>query len=244
MKQRINEWGQPVGAELSDWRGAARPGREPMLGRFCRIETLDVAQHLSDLFEAYAADESGALWTYMPKGPFTTLDAFEEWMELACRGDDPLFYALIERATGKAVGIAAYLRITPEHGVIEVGNLTYSPRMQRTPMATEAMYLMMQRVFNELGYRRYEWKCDSLNEPSRRAAERLGFSYDGLFRQALVYKGRNRDTAWYSILDRDWSAIEQAFKNWFDPANFDSEGQQKQTLATFIGAQIGAQGKA
>ena len=238
--QRINELGQPVGAEVADWTGAAYPSRDSMLGRFCRIETLDVACHLSDLFEAYAADESGALWTYMSMGPFATIEPLEEWMELACRGDDKLFYALIEPATGKAVGMAAYLRIVPANGVIEVGNLTYSPRMQRTPMATEAMYLMMQRVFNELGYRRYEWKCDALNEPSRRAAERLGFRYEGLFRQALVYKGRNRDTAWYSILDKDWPTIEQAFENWFDLANFDAEGQQKQTLATFISAQIGA----
>ena len=155
-------------------------------------------------------------------------------MRPACRSEDPLFYALTERASGKAVGVASFLRITPEHGVIEVGNIVFAPCMQRTSLATEAMFLMMRRVFNELGYRRYEWKCDALNAPSRRAAERFGFSYDGLFRQASVYKGRNRDTAWYSILDRDWPAIERGYAAWLDPENFDENGAQKEKLSRLI----------
>ena len=234
MPQRVNEYGQPIGEALPDWRGAARPSRTPMAGRFCRIEPLDSDRHMEELFDAYAADITGELWTYMSVGPFASLDDFQAWMTTACQSADPLFHALIDKVSGKAAGMAAYTRIVPEAGVIEVGSITYSPMMQRTPLATEAMFLMMQRAFNDLGYRRYEWKCDALNEPSRRAAERLGFSYDGLFPQALVYKGRNRDTAWYSLLDRDWPAVEQAFISWFDPANFDEAGQQKQSLSTFI----------
>jgi len=170
----------------------------------------------------------------MPVGPFNTLDAFEKWMVPACDSQDPLFIAIVDRATDRAVGFASYLRIVPQYGVIEVGFIAFSPLLQRTPSATEAMYLMMRRVFNELGYRRYEWKCDALNAPSRSAAVRLGFKYDGLFEQALIYKGRNRDTAWYSILDRDWPPLEQAYEAWLNPVNFDTEGQQMERLADLI----------
>jgi len=207
-----------------------------MRGRFCRLEAPDVLRHAEDLFAAYSADESGSLWTYMTDGPYSSFDEFVAGMELACASDDPLFYAVVERGSGKAVGRAAYLRIEPTVGSIEVGSIAYSPRLQRTPVATEAMYLMMQRAFDELGYRRYEWKCDALNEPSRRAAERLGFTYEGIFRQALVYKGRNRDTAWYAITDRDWPAIRRGFERWLDPANFDNQGRQQAALAALITA--------
>jgi RimJ/RimL family protein N-acetyltransferase len=234
--QRTNELGQPVGEPIPGWQTANRPDRSPMQGRFCRLEALDVLRHAKDLFAAHSADELGALWTYMAVGPYSSFDEFVAGMELACASDDPLFYAVVERGSGKAVGWAAYLRIEPTAGSIEVGSIVYSPRLQRTPGATEAMYLMMQRAFDELGYRRYEWKCDALNEPSRRAAERLGFTYEGLFRQALVYKGRNRDTAWYAIIDRDWPVIRRGFEHWLDPANFDTQGRQKQTLAAFISA--------
>ena len=151
-------------------------------------------------------------------------------MEPVCQGDDPLFFAIIDPTDGKAAGQATFLRIKPDSGAIEVGHIAYAPRLQRTTAATEAMYLMMKRVFDELGYRRYEWKCDALNAASCRAAERLGFSYDGTFQQSLVYKGRNRDTAWYSILDRDWPRIERAYVGWLDADNFDEDGQQKRTL--------------
>jgi len=158
-------------------------------------------------------------------------------MEPSCASDDPLFHAIVDLAAGKAAGMAAYMRISPGIGVIEVGSIAYSTRLQRTPVATEAMFLMMQRVFNELGYRRYEWKCDSLNEASCRAAERLGFTFDGIFKQSVVYKGRNRDTAWYSILDQRWPAIEKAYVSWLDADNFDEDGQQKRNLRQLIASE-------
>jgi RimJ/RimL family protein N-acetyltransferase len=152
-------------------------------------------------------------------------------MEQTCRGDDPLFHAILDGGTGRAVGVASYLRIDPPVGVIEVGHINYSPALQGTTAATEAMYLMMRRVFDELGYRRYEWKCDALNAPSRAAAERLGFVFEGIFRQATIYKGRNRDTAWYSIVDGEWPRLRDAFERWLDPANFDAQGRQRQRLS-------------
>ena len=234
MAQRENEFGQPIGEELPGWAGADRSPRTAMDGRICRLEPLDTGRHLPNLFEAYAEDPEGKLWTYIPYGPFQSINEFRDWMELASALDDPLFFAIVDLATGMAVGTAAYLRIKPSVGVIEVGSITYSTRLQRTPVATEAMYLMLNRAFNELGYRRYEWKCDALNAPSRRAAERLGFTYDGLFRQEIIYKGRNRDTAWYSILDCDWPAIESDYINWLNSENFDDEGQQKRKLQQFM----------
>ena len=150
------------------------------------------------------------MWTYLVYGPFARLEDYRTWAEKMAPSDDPLFHAIIDQTTGKAVGIAAYLRIEPAVGVIEVGHIALSPLVQRTPAATEAMYLMMRRVFDELGYRRYEWKCDSLNAPSRAAAERLGFRFEGIFRQATIYKGRNRDTAWYSVIDQEWPARKAA----------------------------------
>ena len=239
---RENELGQPIGIEVPEWQGAVTPRREPMAGRFCRLELLDTNAHLEDLYEAFSEDAEGRLWTYMSSGPFDSVDQFRDWMDAACSTEDPLYYAIIDLTSGKAVGVCAYLRIQQAVGVIEVGSITYSPQLQRTPMATEAMYLMMARVFDELGYRRYEWKCDSLNAASRNAALRLGFSYDGLFEQAVVYKGRNRDTAWYSILDRDWPALKRAYAGWLDTQNFDERGAQKQRLQDFITAQRAALG--
>ena len=233
---RTNDLGQPIGDPVPGFEGARRPDLATLEGRFCRLEKLDPQQHSQGLFEALSADEAGALWTYLPESPAADLTALTEWVMRVSGKTDPAFYALIERSTGRCLGRAAYMRIAPEAGSIEVGSILYSPRLQRTPMATEAMFLMMQHAFETLGYRRYEWKCDALNEPSRRAAERLGFSYEGIFRQALVYKGRNRDTAWYSIIDGDWPAIRKGYQAWFDPANFDQRGRQKQSLATFIAA--------
>ncbi len=233
----MNDPGQPIGDEVAGWTGAKRPSRTSMEGRFCRMEPLATERHLADLFAAYSDDTDGRLWTYMTDGPFNSIEELRSWMEPACAADDPLFHALIDLATGKAVGMAAYMRIKPEHGVIEVGSITYAPWLQGTSAATEAMFLMMRRVFNELGYRRYEWKCDALNAPSCRAAERLGFTFDGLFEQAVVYKGRNRDTAWYSVLDRNWPPIEQAYVNWLNADNFDEHGRQKQKLQELIAAE-------
>ena len=234
MSEIENEFGQPIGAPVPEWRPVERPSRTSMEGRYCRIEALDPERHAADLFEAYSPEPAARLWTYMPQEWFGTEAKLRDWMATAAESEDPLFYTLIERESGRAVGIAAYMRIVPEHGVIEVGNIAFAPRLQRTPIATEAMFLMMKRVFNELGYRRYEWKCDSHNAPSRRAAERFGFQYEGLFRQAIVYKGRNRDTAWFAMTDEDWPAIEAVFEKWLDPSNFDADGQQISKLSDLM----------
>ena len=229
MQLHTNELDQPIGFPLPGWRAPARPPREPMAGRWCRIEPLDPEQHADDLFAANAQDADGRGWTYLPYGPFADLDAYRAWMQATCLGDDPLFHAIVDLASGKPVGVASYLRVEPKSGAIEVGHLRYSPLLQRSPASTEAMWLLMKRVF-ELGYRRYEWKCDALNAPSRAAALRLGFTFEGVFRQATVYKGRNRDTAWFSIVDGEWQRLDAAFRRWLEPANFDANGRQRLRL--------------
>ncbi len=226
MQPPVNHLGQPIGPPLPDWKPPPPPPREPMEGRYCRLEPIDVERHSAALFEANAADTEGRLWTYMAYGPFATLAEYRAWMAGKCLGDDPLFFAIIDKADGQPAGVASYLRITPTAGSIEVGHLLFAPRLQRKPAATEAMYLMMQRAF-ELGYRRYEWKCDALNAPSRAAAQRLGLSFEGIFRNATVYKGRSRDTAWYAAIDAEWPALRAAFEQWLDPRNFDASGQQR-----------------
>ena len=231
MVDRINHLGQPIGEDVV-WTRAKTPPRSNMDGQYCRLEPIDINRHAPDLFEAFSADETGGIWTYLSTEPFKTESDLRKWMEAACLGDDPLFHALIDKRTEKAVGFATFMRIDPAMGVIEVGNINFSPLLQRTPAATEAMFLMMQRAF-ALGYRRYEWKCDNLNAPSHKAAKRLGFKYEGLFRQAIVYKGRNRDTAWFSIIDSEWPALETAFKAWLNPSNFDADGRQIKRLEDF-----------
>ncbi len=193
------------------------------------MEPLEPARHVADLYEANALDTEGRNWTYLSYGPFETLEDYLGWVNKYCCGTDPLFHAVVDNATGKAVGVASYLRIAPKSGSIEVGHINYSPLLQRSPAATEAMYLMMERAF-ELGYRRYEWKCDALNAKSRAAAQRLGLSFEGVFRQATVYKGRSRDTAWYAAIDQEWPELEAAFLRWLDPVNFDRDGKQVRSL--------------
>ena len=232
MEFEYNELGQPVGRPVPGWSPRPVPPRTAMTGRFCTVLPLDPERHAAQLFAAYAQDGEGRLWTYLPRGPYASLGDYRHWAEDAAGRDDPLTHAIVDNATGEAVGTAAYMRIEPAVGVIEVGSITYSPLLQRRPAATEAMYLMMRRVFDELGYRRYEWKCDSLNAPSRAAALRLGFRYEGLFRQATMTRGRNRDTAWFSIIDREWPVLRAAFERWLDPANFDSTGRQRHSLAS------------
>ena len=207
-----------------------------MQGRLCRLEPLDVAKHAAALHEAHALDREGRNWTYLPYGPFASAADYTRWVEWAAAQEDPQFYGIVERVTERPVGAASYLRIEPAMGVIEVGHLAFSPALQRTPAATEAMYLMMRRVFDELGYRRYEWKCDSLNAPSVAAARRLGFRFEGTFRQAVVIKGRNRDTTWLSIIDREWPAVKQALEAWLAPANFDPAGAQRRRLGELMAA--------
>tara|TARA_Y100001934_G_C12070599_1_gene639835 strand:- start:96 stop:731 length:636 start_codon:yes stop_codon:yes gene_type:complete len=200
-----------------------------MEGQYCALTPLDPKAHAEGLFNAFAKDAENIDWTYLPYGPFESLPALQAWLEEIARQSDPLFYTLMDRQ-GKAVGVASYLRISPANGSIEVGHIHYSPQLQKTPAATEAMYLMMKHAF-VLGYRRYEWKCDALNQRSRRAALRLGLSYEGIFRQATVYKGRNRDTAWYATIDLEWPKLKTAFETWLDPANFDASGKQKISLS-------------
>lgn len=231
MTNHRNALGQPIGFSLPGWSARPRPPRQAMAGRYCRVEPIDPDAHAEALHRANARDAEGRIWTYLGYGPFASLGDYRAWMEQACLGDDPLFHAIVDGKSGDAVGVASYLRIDPPMGVIEVGHINYSPALQHTRAATEAMYLMMRRVFDELGYRRYEWKCDALNAPSRAAAERLGFTYEGIFRQAMIYKGRNRDTAWYSIVDGEWPRLRDAFEAWLDPANFDGEGKQRARLA-------------
>lgn len=230
MDYELNELNQPVGLMVPDWTAPPHPPRATLEGRFCRLEPLDPARHADDLYAANAVDTQGANWTYLPYGPFASLPDYRAWLAQTCCGKDPLFYAIIERKTDKATGVASYLRIEPASGSIEVGHINYSPLLQRTPAATEAMYLLMAQVF-ALGYRRYEWKCNALNAPSRAAALRLGFSFEGVFRQAHVIKGRNRDTAWYAAIDKEWPALQQAFLHWLAPENFDAEGKQQIALS-------------
>ncbi len=230
----INKYGQPIGDALPNWTARSLPSRSAMLGRYCSLEALDADRHAADLYAANSLDSSGANWTYLAVGPYASFDAYAAWVRAASPGADPLFFAVIDAQSGKATGVASYLRIFPESGSIEVGSIHFSPLLQRTRAATEAMFLMMRRAFDELGYRRYEWKCDALNAPSRAAALRFGFSYEGLFRQALIYKGRNRDTAWFSIIDSEWPALKCAYERWLDPANFDAEGAQRVSLAALI----------
>ena len=231
MTVRTNSFGQPIGMAMDGWTPRQRPPRTPMEGRYCSVEPLDAARHAEDLFAAWNKVPDDRDWTYkFPEKP-PDLSTCRAYLEQDSARTDPMHFAIIDLATGAAVGSAALMRIEPQHGVIEVGAISYSPRLKRTRAGTEAMYLLMRRAFDELGYRRYEWKCDSLNAPSRAAALRYGFQYEGTFRQAIVYKGRSRDTAWYSIIDREWPAIRDAFEAWLDPDNFDAAGIQRRSLA-------------
>ena len=230
MEHETSAREQPVGFNVPEWRAPSRPSRESMEGHFCLVEPVNSERHAQTLFESYGLDTEGRNWTYLSYGPFEESAAFQAWLESFCRGDDPLFYAVVDRRTTKTVGLASYCRINPSSGCIEVGHINFSPLLQRTAAATEAMYLMMERVF-ALGFRRYEWKCDALNESSRVAAQRLGFSFEGIFRQATVYKGRNRDTAWYAVIDEEWPGLRNAFSRWLDPTNFDQHGRQRLRLS-------------
>ena len=228
MAEYFNELGQPVGAPLDLVLPRPRPPRSPMRGQWCDVVPLDPDAHAAALYAAYAEDAEGRIWTYLPKGPFADLAAYRAWVDETCLTDDPMFHTIL--VEGQPLGVASLMRIDPANGVIEVGHINFAPALSRTRAATEAMFLMMSRAFDELGYRRYEWKCDALNEPSRRAALRLGFTYEGMFRQAFSYKGRNRDTAWFSIIDSEWPRLRAGFAAWLDPANFDAQGQQRHRL--------------
>jgi len=222
-------WGQPIGPALPGWKIPEAPPRRALRGVFCEVVPLDPRRHGPELFRAFSADEDARRWTYLPYGPFTDEAAFRAWLQASASSADPLFFAIVDSG-GCAVGVASYLRITPAHGVIEVGHLNFSSSLQKRPAATEALFLLMQNAF-ELGYRRYEWKCDALNQPSRSAAQRLGLSFEGIFRQAIIYKARSRDTAWYAAIDSDWPQLERAYRSWLAPANFTPDGLQRSHLS-------------
>jgi RimJ/RimL family protein N-acetyltransferase len=208
------------------------PSRTTLQGRWVTLAPLDPIAHADALFQATHGPEKENLWLYLWWGPFADRAAFAAHLQAAAASEDPLFFTILDNASGAAVGYAAYMRFAPEHRCIEVGSIVYAPQFQRTTGATEAMYLMARHVFEELGYRRYEWKCDALNAPSRSAALRLGFTFEGIFRQHMIIKGRNRDTAWFSMLDSEWPARKESFECWLDPANFAAYGRQKTPLAT------------
>ena len=222
--------GLPIGP-LVDALPATRPQRAVLCGRWVTVTPLDPGRDEESLFTGMHGAEKHKLWLYLAEGPFPDRDSFRAYLEKRAKSEDPLSLAILENASGRAVGHAAYMRIVPEHRVIEVGNIFYTPMIARSTGATEAMYLMAKHVFEDLGYRRYEWKCNALNEPSRRAALRLGFSFEGVFRQHMIQKGRSRDTAWYAMTDVEWPRRKAKFERWLAPDNFDEAGRQRLSLS-------------
>ena len=223
-----------MSTDLSHWQPRPFPPHEPLQGRFIRLEPLEAAHHGDDLWQELQGPDP-ALWDYLPYGPFTERTTFDAWLAGNAASRDPQFYAVVERPGGRALGLLAYLRITPKDGCIELGHVAFCAARQRTPGATEAVFLLARNAFDELGYRRFEWKCNSRNARSRRAAERFGFSYEGLFRQHMVIKGENRDTAWYSIIDGEWPQCREAFQRWLAADNFDGQGRQIRRLEELRG---------
>lgn len=225
---------QPLGEPL-DWRGATPPGHEPLRGRNVLLRPVDAATDTTALY-AVSHPPAGdpAIWTYLFEGPFESPEALRQYLAAVEQLPDPVFFTIVRPPAQEPQGVASYLRITPDHGVIEIGNIWFATPLQRTPAATEAIYLLVRHAFDDLGYRRVEWKCNALNQNSRRAADRFGFQFEGIFRQHMVIKGRNRDTAWYALTDRDWPAVRAGFESWLDPANFDDGSRQRARLADLI----------
>jgi RimJ/RimL family protein N-acetyltransferase len=207
-----------------------RPQRQALEGRYCRLEPLDAARHTAALFAASSGPGAEERFRYLAE-PAPDEAAFAAWIDRAARSEDPLFHAVVDRESGRAEGRQSFLRITPEHGVIEIGHVLWGPAVARTRVATEALLLYAAHAFDDLGYRRFEWKCDAANEPSRRAALRFGFTYEGTFRQHMVVRGRNRDTAWFATTDGEWPRIRERLTAWLEPANFDAKGRQRTPLA-------------
>jgi RimJ/RimL family protein N-acetyltransferase len=223
-------------ADLSNWIARPRPQRVTLEGRYVRLEPLDPAKHGDGLFAASGVSDADQRFRWLFDVPPQSRAAFQPWLDASAASEDPLFFVAIDKATGEVAGRQTLMRIDPAFGVIEIGNIYWGPLMSRRPAATEAMFLFAQYIFDGLGYRRYEWKCNNRNEPSKRAAERFGFQFEGVFRQHLVVKGENRDTAWYSIIDPEWPDLKRAYETWLDPANFDGQGRQKRRLEDFRAA--------
>ncbi|WP_412535270.1 GNAT family N-acetyltransferase [Mesorhizobium sp. BAC0120] len=219
--------------DLSNWQPRPRPERIVLEGRYVRLEPLSAAEHGDGLYEASTVADAAERFRWLPDFPPESRAAFQPWLDKAEASGDPLFFAVIDNASGKIAGRQTLMRIDAANGVMEIGNIYWGPLVSRKPAATEAHFLFMQYAFDGLGYRRWEWKCNNRNEPSKRAAERFGFSFEGIFRQHMIVKGENRDTAWYSILDKEWPAVKQAYEGWLDPGNFDSDGNQKRRLEDF-----------
>ncbi len=220
----------PVGPVVDPLPAGMRPDRRTLFGRSVNVEPIEVARHAFDLYHSFQDDSEGRIWTYLGYGPFKDYDSFRAWLVEREASADPFFYAIVPKRTGKAAGMASLMRMAPEHGTIEVGHIWMSNALKQTREATEAIYLLMRHGLTGLGNRRLEWKCDALNAPSRKAAERFGFTFEGIFRKHYIVKGRNRDTAWFSIVDSEWPAIDAAFQAWLADANFDAEGRQRQRL--------------
>ena len=222
--------------DLRNWQPRPRPARETLEGRFVRLEPLSAAKHGDGLYEATSVLDADQRLRYLGEYPPQSRAEFQPWLDKAEASEDPLYFAVIDKKTGKVGGRQTFLRIDPANGVIEIGHIYWGPLISRQPAATEAHFLFMQYAFDGLGYRRWEWKCNNRNEPSKRAADRFGFKFEGVFRQHMIIKGENRDTAWYSVIDGEWPALRQAYQDWLDPANFDAEGKQKRRLEEFRAA--------
>ena len=229
--------GLQVGPPVHPLPSGRRPERAPLVGSEVRLEPVDAGAHAPSLYRAsHRRPEDATLWTYLSYGPFESETALAAWLEQRARSADPLFLAVVDQASGEAAGMASWLNIVPANGTIEIGHIWFAPALQRTRAASEAIFLMMRHAFEELGYRRLEWKCDALNQGSMRAARRFGFSYEGTFRQHMIVKGRNRDTAWFALLDRDWPQQRAAFERWLAAENFDADGRQRVALSALTGA--------
>ena len=224
----MNQIKLPIGEAVPEWTTKQLPQKTKMQGRYCCLYPLDLKKHSIPLYEAFCKDKDNLNWTYLPYGPFENYEDFKKWLVDFCLTKDPFFFVVVKKDT--VVGLASYLRIKPEVGVIEIGHIHFSPLLQKTRASVETIYLMMRRVFDEMGYRRFEWKCDSLNKRSCEAAKKFGFQFEGIFRQLTIYKGRNRDTAWFSVINKDWGKIKQNFEKWLSAENFDEKNKPSLSL--------------
>lgn len=226
---RFNEFNQEIGYAIDGWEGRDAPQKVTLTGKFCEVQPIDAEKHALQLFENFKVS-GDQIWTYVPIGPFKNVESYKEFLEQCDQKSDETHFAIVDKITGHAVGQIALISVDPLNGSAEAGYVIYSSRLKQTPIATEAQYLLMKYVFEDLKYRRYQWRCDSLNKPSRAAAERLGFKFEGTFRKAVVIKGRNRDTTWLSIIEEEWPLCKQAFEAWLSPDNF-QDGVQKRSLS-------------